>query len=129
MLTHLLSTYYRVKYQITFKQPSLSIIMKQYNELIFFTRLSLKPFEDLIDQRLSDEEVTLVAIYFGGILRKENKPDYAVDVVCSSGIGTSKVLHEELCQRYPNVKFSEPMSVFKLKNSHSRNIKLIISTI
>ncbi|MGA3421334.1 BglG family transcription antiterminator [Lactiplantibacillus plantarum] len=129
LLTHLLSTYYRVKYQITFKQPSLSIIMKQYNELIFFTRLSLKPFEDLIDQRLSDEEVTLVAIYFGGILRKENKPDYAVDVVCSSGIGTSKVLHEELRQRYPNVKFSEPMSVFKLKNSHSRNIKLIISTI
>ena len=62
LLTHLLSTYYRVKYQITFKQPSLSIIMKQYNELIFFTRLSLKPFEDLIDQRLSDEEVTLVAI-------------------------------------------------------------------
>ncbi|WP_436629749.1 PRD domain-containing protein, partial [Latilactobacillus sakei] len=35
LLTHLLSTYYRVKYQITFKQPSLSIIMKQYNELIF----------------------------------------------------------------------------------------------
>lgn len=90
LLTHMLSTYYRVKYQITFKQPNLNTIMKQYDELIFFTRLALKPFENLIHQPLSDEEVTLVAIYFGGVLRNQSKTDATVEVVCSSGIGTSK---------------------------------------
>lgn len=129
LLTHMLSTYYRVKYQITFKQPNLNTIMKQYDELIFFTRLALKPFENLIHQPLSDEEVTLVAIYFGGVLRNQSKTDATVEVVCSSGIGTSKILYEELTRRYPNVRFSKPMSVFKHKNSDLINVRLIISTI
>jgi len=129
LLTHLLSTYYRVKYQITFKQPSLKIIRKQYDELIFFTRLALQPFEHLVHQKLSDEEITLVAIYFGGVLKTNNQAKFSVYVVCSSGIGTSKILYDELHQRYPNIQFSNPMSVFKLKNSELKHVKLIISTI
>ncbi|MFC6200562.1 BglG family transcription antiterminator [Lactiplantibacillus nangangensis] len=129
LLTHLLSTYYRVKYHIRFKQPSLNLIMKQYDELVFFTRMSLKPFEELIHQSLSDEEVTLVAIYFGGMLRSQSKNDATVEVVCSSGIGTSRILYEELTRRYPNVRFSKPMSVFKHKNSSLVTVRLIISTI
>lgn len=129
LLTHLLSTYYRVKYRVTFTQPSLKTIQEQYSELIFFTRLALKPFEDFVQQKLPEEEITLVAIYFGGVLRNESTNDATVNVVCSSGIGTSKILYEELHRRYPNIKFSNPMSVFKLKNSQLTNIKLIISTI
>lgn len=129
LLTHLLSTYYRVKYKVTFKQPSLHTIMKQYSELIFFTKLALEPFETFVHQTLSDEEIMLVAIYFGGVLRNAQPRPYTVEVVCSSGIGTSKILYEELHRRYPNVKFSQPISVFQLKNSQLDKTRLIISTI
>lgn len=129
LLTHLISTYYRVKYQVPFKQTSLKNIANEYIDLISFIRLALEPFEKFLEKRLPNEEVILVAIYFGATLRRENKIESTVDIVCSSGIGTSKVLYNELQFRYPNVNFYTPMSVFKLKNSNTQNGKLIISTV
>lgn len=129
LLTHLISTYYRVKYQVPFKQTSLKNIANEYIDLISFIRLALEPFEKFLKKRLPNEEVILVAIYFGATLRRENKIESTVDIVCSSGIGTSKVLYNELQFRYPNVNFYTPMSVFKLKNSNTQNGKLIISTV
>ncbi len=130
--THLLSTFYRSKFMIPYHHPNLEQITEGFRELFAFTKYAIRPFEKFINGHLSDDEIALIALYFGGELRsiesrRREQPD--VLVVCSSGIGTSYILQQKLAQRYPNIEFSQPLSVFQFKNQDLANIKLIISTI
>ncbi|MBV4416637.1 BglG family transcription antiterminator [Clostridium tyrobutyricum] len=134
LTTHLLSTYNRVKYNIPYKHPNLKQIEIEYNRLFSLTRYSVRYFEEFISRLLSDDEIALIALYFGSELRKldektltDEKPD--VIVVCSSGIGTSIALEQQLKSRYPSIKFSSPMSVLKYESSSLSGVKLVISTI
>jgi len=134
LTTHLLSTYNRVKCNISYKHPILKQIEVEYHQLFSLTRYSVYYFEKFISMRLSNDEIALIALYFGSELRKleektfENeKPD--VIVVCSSGIGTSIVLEQQLRSRYPLIKFSSPMSVIQYESSSLSGVKLVISTI
>lgn len=134
LTTHLLSTYNRVKYNILYKHPNLRQIEDEYNRLFTLTRYSVKYFEEFISRSLSDDEIALIALYFGSELRKLEektlkKEKIDVFVVCSSGIGTSIALEQQLKVRYPQVKFSSPMSVLKYESSSLSGIKLVISTI
>lgn len=134
LTTHLLSTYHRVKYNISYKHPNLKQIEVEYHQLFSLTRYSVYYFEKFISTHLSDDEIALIALYFGSELRKleektfENeKPD--VIVVCSSGIGTSIFLEQQLRSRYPSIKFSSPMNVLQYESSSLSGVKLVISTI
>ncbi|MBP2032611.1 transcriptional antiterminator/mannitol/fructose-specific phosphotransferase system IIA component (Ntr-type) [Clostridium algifaecis] len=134
LTTHLLSTYHRVKYNISYKHPNLKQIEVKYHQLFSLTRYSVYYFEKFISTHLSDDEIALIALYFGSELRKleekalkNEKPD--VIVVCSSGIGTSIVLEQQLRSRYPSIKFSSPMSVLQYESSSLSGVKLVISTI
>ena len=130
--THLLSTFYRSKFMIPYHHPNLEQITEGFRELFSFTKYAIRPFEKFINGHLSDDEIALIALYFGGELRAiESRRGKHVDVlvVCSSGIGTSYILQQQLIQHYPNIDFSQPLSVFQYKNQDLSNIKLIISTI
>ncbi|GKT04084.1 BglG family transcription antiterminator [Furfurilactobacillus entadae] len=132
LATHLLSTFYRAKFMIPYHHPNLKQITEGFNELFSFTKYAVHPFEDFINGHLTDDEVALITLYFGGELRaietqQTGQPD--VLVVCSSGIGTSFILQQQLTQRYPEIAFSQPLSVFQYKNHDLTATKLIISTI
>lgn len=134
LTTHLLSTYNRVKYNISYNHPNLKQIEVEYHQLFSLTRYSVYYFEKFISTHLSNDEIALIALYFGSELRKleekslkSEKPD--VIVVCSSGIGTSIFLEQQLCSRYPSIKFSSPMNVLQYESSSLSGVKLVISTI
>lgn len=130
--THLLSTLYRSSLGIQYRHPDLQSFLDKYHDLFVFTKYAVKPFEEYINKPLNDDEISLIAVYFGGQLRDlHRKTDWNTDVllVCSSGIGTSVLLKNQLVTRYPNIKFSEPLSVFQFKNCPLDDIKLVISTI
>jgi mannitol operon transcriptional antiterminator len=134
LTTHLLSTYNRVKYNIPYKHPNLDQIELEYHQLFNLTKYSITYFEEFISRHLSNDEIALIALYFGSELRKleektlaKEEPD--VIIVCSSGIGTSIALEQQLCSRYPLIKFSSPMSVLQYESSSLTGVKLVISTI
>lgn len=130
--THLLSTFYRATFGIKYTHPNLRSFVQNYHELFVFTKMAIQPFEDFVNATLSDDEIALIAVYFGGQLRDINeRNDSTPDVllVCSSGIGTSVLLKNQLSQRYPTFNFSQPLSVFQFKNFSLENVKLVISTI
>lgn len=134
LTTHLFSTYNRVKYNISYKHPNLEQIEVEYHQLFTLTKYAIKYFEDFISRRLSNDEIALIALYFGSELRKLEekkllKETPEVFIVCSSGIGTSTALKQELHSRYPLINFSSPMSVVQYESSSLLNVKLIISTI
>jgi transcriptional antiterminator/mannitol/fructose-specific phosphotransferase system IIA component (Ntr-type) len=130
--THLLSTFYRATFGIKYTHPNLHSFIQNYHELFIFTKMAIQPFEEFVNTTLSDDEIALIAVYFGGQLRDINEnTDSTPDVllVCSSGIGTSVLLKNQLSQRYPTFNFSQPLSVFQFKNFSLKNVKLVISTI
>lgn len=129
---HLVSTYYRAKYAMPFEYPDLNSIQEQYGQTFNLTRTIAEPFENFIHQTLSDDEIALIAIYFGGAIREQKNvidTRNEVLVVCSSGIGTSRLLLKQLEGRYRGIRFSSPMNILQYENSNLKHVKLVISTI
>lgn len=132
LTVHLLSTYYRVKFNIHYRHPSLKQIKEGYQETFDLTKLAVHPFESFLKKELSDDEIALIALYFGGVLRNAYSTISSsgeVLVVCSSGIGTSQLLLSKLKTAYPSVNFSGPVNVIQYENSSLNHVKLVISTI
>ncbi len=94
--------------------------------------MQLDHLKNFYQKNISDDEIALIALYFGGALRNTNKSKISsgrVFVVCSSGIGTSQLLLTQLRSLYPFVNFTGPLSVIDYETSSIDNTKLIISTI
>lgn len=129
---HLIPTYYRVKYHIQYHNPLVDQIEYSYKKTFNITKLSIKPFTDFVHQSLSDDEISLITVYFSGALRNLNIPTHNKDsamVICSSGIGTSELLITQLRSHYPSINFIGPLNTFEFENVPFKNIKLILSTI
>lgn len=132
LTVHLLSTYYRAQYNMPFEYPDLKSIQQHYHHTFEITRKVVVPFEQYIHHTLSDDEIALIAIYFGGAIREQKTStptQNEVLVVCSSGIGTSRLLLQQLESRYRGIHFSSPMNVLQYENSDLSNVQLVISTI
>ncbi|VDK13554.1 Transcriptional regulator MtlR [Oenococcus sicerae] len=134
LATHLLATYYRIKYDISYKHPNLNSIKHKYNQLFSFAQYSVRPFEDFLKKEIPDDEIALITLYFGGEIKaiedaNLKKQKAKVMIVCSSGIGTSRILKQQLEEKFPNVSFSKPLNTLSYENSSLEGIELIISTI
>ncbi|WP_415632929.1 BglG family transcription antiterminator [Oenococcus sp.] len=134
LATHLLSAYYRIKLDISYQNENLSLIQVKYHDLFTFTELAMKPFQEFIQKKIPEDEVALVTLYFGGALKAIEDEDLkrnsnTVMIVCSSGVGTSRILKQQLEERFPEISFSRPFNLLSFENSSLINIKLIISTI
>lgn len=129
---HLVSTYYRVKYKIKYQNPLVNKIKTAYKETFQIVKLAIQPLNDFVNQKLSDDEIALITVYFSGALRNSqelSRDKSGVLVICSSGIGTSELLISQLRSHYPDVNFIGPYNTFEYENISYSNIKLVLSTI
>ncbi|WP_261810655.1 BglG family transcription antiterminator [Levilactobacillus humaensis] len=121
LATHLYSTYFRIKYNVQYHNANLTDVKLEYSYLMSLTKYALKPFEDFLQSPVSSDELALIAVYFGGEVKRispdwlasEKQPD--VLLVCTSGIGTSLILYQQLSDRYPGISFSQPFSLSEFK--------------
>ncbi|MCW3779214.1 PTS sugar transporter subunit IIA [Levilactobacillus namurensis] len=136
LTTHLYSTYYRIKYNIQYHNNTLDSVRVEYSYLMNLTKYALKPFEKFMGVPVSSDELALIVVYFGGEVKRispewmssKQQPD--VVLVCTSGIGTSLLLFQQLVSRYPGVRFSQPISLYEFREYNlSRNRpKLVLTT-
>ncbi|GEQ38306.1 hypothetical protein TH5N_14390 [Tetragenococcus halophilus] len=89
LYVHMLSTYYRVKFNHQYKDSAVLSIKENYPEIYTYTSISIDPFEKLTSQPLNDNEIGLIAIYFGAHLLNQESRYLEILLVCSSGLGTS----------------------------------------
>ena len=132
LTVHLVSTYYRLHYQIAYTNPLLERIKTGYQETFELTKAAVQPFEQFADHKLSDDEVALITVYFSGALRAgtvSHKSRPGVLVVCSSGIGTSELLITQLRHHYPSVNFIGPYNTFQYENISLDHVRLVFSTV
>lgn len=136
LTTHLYSTYFHIGFNIQYHNANLSNVKVEYSYLMNLTKYALKPFEKFLGSPVSSDELALIAIYFGGEVKRlspgwlgvEKEPD--VMLVCTSGIGTSLLLYQQLTAHYPSIRFSQPISLdeFKQYDLEQHQPKLILTT-
>ncbi len=129
LTTHLISVYFRLKNNISYCNPLLKNFKTEHKDLFYLTKSAVKSQEHLLNAIISDDEICLIATYFGASLKSiSQQSPKKVIVLCSSGVGTSKFLLLQLRKRYTKVHFIGPLSTSSYLNTSFSNISLILTT-
>ncbi|MBS8265733.1 transcription antiterminator [Mesobacillus boroniphilus] len=67
---HLKSAYYRIIYRLEFENPLAATIISHYSDLFEETKKVIHHLEQAIGKEISNDEVALIAMHFGGWIEK-----------------------------------------------------------
>src|SRR5699024_849802 len=90
-------------------------IKKNYPEIFHLTKNVIHHVEDLIGQKIDDNEIAYLAMHFGGWLRQEGV-DLELKrkkmlIVCTNGLGTSRLLESQLQRLFTDVDIIDVISL------------------
>lgn len=126
---HLRSALKRIEQGQKIQNPLIDFIKNDYEDL--YQRVS-KAMDKICNIKEGyEEEIGYLVLHFGAALLKyEDKQNYKALVICSSGIGTSKMLITKLQKKIPQLKTLISSSVFSAINTsdHDR-YDIVLSTI
>ncbi|MBC2238153.1 BglG family transcription antiterminator [Listeria innocua] len=115
LLLHLQPAYYRLKFQIEWINPLRTDIKQSYSDVYEITKKSLEPLEELLGEKIPEDEIAYVTILFGGYLSRKNNTlveRKKLLIVCSKGVGTSRMIERQLAQLLgERVEILEPISI------------------
>ena len=104
LINHIRPTIYRIKNNIRLKKLDLNEVTERYSVLLNIVRESVKPLEDYLGKSMEIEELVYLTIYFKlAVDRKKKKLARHINnilIVCNFGYGTSRLLVENLKERY-----------------------------
>lgn len=129
LITHISSTYKRLKLGITIKNPLKELIQSRYFMATYYAYILAEELNNTMDISMDDHEVAYLALHFeanlegNGLTNKLN-----VLVVCGGGVGTSTVLKSKLESNFPQLHIAEVLPYYMLRNRDLSNIDFIIST-
>lgn len=128
LVAHLKPAIYRLKQGMTIKNPMIQEIKQDYDELFHMIQAAAKA--TFRDMEFPDDEIGYLVLHFAAaLLNNEKAVDLQALVICSSGIGTSKMLATKLVQRIPEIKHVENASIFDLNKLDVTAYDVIVSTI
>ncbi|ULL18394.1 PRD domain-containing protein [Paenibacillus sp. H1-7] len=129
LLSHLESALKRLQAGATIRNPLLTQIKRDYEELFEAIRLSVN--ETIIEPAVPDEEIGFLVMHFGASLerQKQLRRNVRAIIVCTSGIGTSKMLAVRLTKELPQIEILGHVSWFEAVHIPEAEYDLIISTV
>ncbi|WP_202614147.1 BglG family transcription antiterminator [Parageobacillus thermoglucosidasius] len=126
LVIHLKPALYRIQHNMGIANPLLGKIMQDYPEL--FAVLEKGAKRVFPDVSVPKEEIGYLVLHFAAALLRKKKGLRAL-VICSSGIGTAKILATRLKKEIPDIAHMEQISVFELRNKDATRYDLIVSTV
>src|SRR5699024_648936 len=110
------------------KNPLVDEIEKDYSQIFKVIEAGVKHvFPDLIFPR---EEIAFLVLHFASaLLRVEENVQLKALVICSSGIGTSKMLATKINRHFTEIADVENHSLFDLDKITLSDYDLIVSTV
>ncbi|MFN7252974.1 MAG: BglG family transcription antiterminator [Anaerobacillus sp.] len=128
LVAHLRPAIYRIKQNMGISNPLLEKIKVDYQELFSVVKEgTTKVFSDLV---IPEEEVGYLVLHFGSaLIESKGKDKINALILCSSGIGTSKMLATRIQQEIPNLTSLKNVSLFDLKQHNLNEFDLVISTL
>lgn len=129
---HLRPAMYRLKNGLYISNPMLPGIKADYAVLFEAVQSSMFPVEDFIGKVFNEEEIGYFTLHFGAALEKYSTAGAQVMqvlVVCSTGIGTARLLASRLEQVFL-VKVAEVTAYRQVEQLlQNKSIDLIITTL
>lgn len=128
LTAHLDPALYRLKQGMHIHNPLLDKIKSAYESLFQTIKESFSVVMNNLE--IPDSEIGFLVLHFGSsIEREDNRRSHEAVVICSSGIGSSKMIATRLQNEYPNIRKVTNRSLFDLGDIPASELDLIISTI
>jgi mannitol operon transcriptional antiterminator len=126
LVVHLKPALYRIQHNMGIANPLLEKIVQDYPKLFAVLKKGVK--QVFPDVTVPDEEIGYLVLHFASALLRRKKGLRAL-VICSSGLGTAKILATRLKKEIPDIIHMEQISVFELRNTDVTRYDLIVSTV
>ncbi|MGX7418229.1 BglG family transcription antiterminator [Carnobacterium gallinarum] len=129
LVAHLRSALRRLDEGMRIQNPLVESIKQDYPDLFKVIR---RAFDEVYPRKKApDEEIGYLVLHFGAtILQLKKQASFRGLVVCSSGIGTSKMLVTRLQQALPQLKSLKSTSLFEMLHQEQAGFyDVIVSTI
>jgi len=127
---HLQPAYYRLMYNMEAANPLKESIQQQYPDLFELTKKSIGPLEELVGKPIHEDEVAFIALHFGGWMRRQGitaTPRKRVLLICANGVGTSRILVQQLEGLFPHMELLGPITLRQYPQFREE-VDLVIST-
>lgn len=132
LVNHIKPTIHRIKNGTKLENSVYEEVLENYPTLFENTKEALKILENFIGIEINDDEIAFISLHFKGAIdrNKTNKKESKnVILICGYGYGTSKLLEQQLKDRY-NINILDIIPLNQVKNiDFSKNIDLIITTL
>ncbi|MFK3938396.1 BglG family transcription antiterminator [Alkalihalobacillus sp. NPDC078783] len=128
LISHLEPALYRMNHGMKIHNPLLERIRQNDAALYEAVKDVAKNVFDPLS--IPEEEIGFLVMHFGSAIERQNQhtPLKAI-VICSSGIGSSKLLASRLEKEFPEIAQIDQVSLFDFNKQEARFYDLIISTI
>ena len=118
----------RIEANIETYNPLTEMIKQNYTRLFNIVEKAIS--ETWPNLTFPDSEIAFIVLHFGGALKhQEVQRHLQVLVVCSSGVGTSRILSTRLQQLFNDIQSTTQASVSDLKHLNLEEFDGIISTV
>ncbi|EKO8575116.1 BglG family transcription antiterminator [Staphylococcus pseudintermedius] len=126
LLLHLTPALNRIHAKIETYNPMTTRIQSAYPSLFQAVQYAVNDLWPHL--HFPDHEIAFLVLHFGGAIQKR-KHASSVLVVCSSGVGTSRILANRLEETFPMIDRTTQISVSDLKSHDLTQYDAIISTV
>ncbi|SDJ23919.1 BglG family transcription antiterminator [Salimicrobium halophilum] len=128
LVVHLKPSIYRLQQNMEIVNPFTDQLESDYPELFRLLEDGIKHV--FPDVRFPKDEVAYLVMHFASaIINMEDRKPVKTLVVCSSGVGTAKILSAKLSQQFSAIESIDHGSLFDLKQKNLKEYDLVISTV
>ncbi|MFS0782802.1 BglG family transcription antiterminator [Bacillus sp. 1P06AnD] len=128
LLIHLQPSMHTLQSNGMIENQLLDTIKKEYRQLFTIIREEADAIWDGL--KIPDEEIGYLVLHFGSyLLKHQSVRTIHVLIVCTHGIGSSKMLATTLKSRFPAMKKIDTVSLFHFESIDLSSYDLILSTI
>ncbi|MGO2118440.1 MAG: BglG family transcription antiterminator [Fusobacterium sp.] len=132
LVNHIKPTIYRIKNKIILDNSIYKEVIESYPKLFEIIKESVENLEKFIDEKFTDDEIAFLTVHFKLAMDrniKKKREKLKVLLVCASGYGSSKLLAQQLKDRYRvDIVDTIPRYLFE-KKIKVENVDLILTTI
>lgn len=127
LIVHLDKALKRTRSGMSISNPIIREIEKDYQELFSIVKASVR--EVFPEDYFPDDEIGYLVLYFAVSLDNITKKTFRILVVCSSGMGSSKMLASRLEREIPEIYVRKIVSLIGLGKEDLNEYDLILSTV
>ncbi|WP_055108253.1 BglG family transcription antiterminator [Paenibacillus ihumii] len=129
LIQHMHPAFQRIANGIAIRNPILTQIKKDYDELFTLVRQGIDTFVQNI--HIPDEEIGYIVMHFGAAIERLKQLPWKVRavLVCTSGIGSSKLLAVRISKELPQIELIGHLSWYEAVRLPADDYDLIISTV